>query len=94
MPFRSFADLLQLIEQKMPRRVRDALAKGDARLKWFRDMMQCDRPDMLALVNADSIVQAMKDVRCRTDADELRRDKMMPGCHGSGSAINALILHD
>jgi hypothetical protein len=59
-----------LIEQKMPLRVRDALAKGDTRLTGYRDLLQSDRPDMLTMVNADSIVLAMRDLRCLTDVDD------------------------
>jgi hypothetical protein len=74
MPFRGFDDLRQLIEEKMPRQLREALAHGNARPKRYLDVMLCDRPETFVLDNADNIVWAMKDEQyqaCAEDCGEI-----------------------
>jgi hypothetical protein len=69
MPFRSLDDLRYLIDDELPRRARDALAKTSTWLEGHFRRPESDRRDVLALADAARIVRAMKDVPCGSDPD-------------------------
>lgn len=71
MPFKGFDDLLQLIEEKMPRRLQDAFAKRGSRLLERPEQAEDDRQDVLASVNAYIILRTIKEMHNWGDADDI-----------------------